>query len=100
VGVAAEPATELVERLRIVKDAAELARLERACRLTVDALAWLLDEIVAVGRSERELAVALERRFVDLGADGSPSHRSSPADPTAPSRTTRRPSAGWNPGTC
>jgi Xaa-Pro aminopeptidase len=68
-GVVAEPATELVERLRIVKDAAELARLERASRLTVDALAWLLDEIVAVGRSERELAVALERRFVDLGAD-------------------------------
>jgi Xaa-Pro aminopeptidase len=69
-GVAAEPTTESCERLRVVKDAAELARLERACRLTVDALAWLLDELVAVGRTERELAVALERRFLDLGADG------------------------------
>jgi Xaa-Pro aminopeptidase len=66
----AVPTTGLIEHLRVVKDAAELARLERACQLTVEALAWLVAEVVAVGRSERQLAVALERRFVDLGADG------------------------------
>jgi Xaa-Pro aminopeptidase len=62
--------TELVEELRVVKEEAELARLRTACEVTVAALAWLFAEVVQVGRSERELAVALERRFVDLGADG------------------------------
>lgn len=59
----------LVEALRVVKDDAELARLAAACSVTVDALEWLFAEVVAVGRTERELARALERRFVDLGAD-------------------------------
>lgn len=64
------PSTGLVERLRLIKDAGEVARLERACQLSVDGLGWLLAEVVAPGRSERALAVALERRFIDLGADG------------------------------
>jgi Xaa-Pro aminopeptidase len=64
------PTAGLVERLRVTKEDAELARLSHACELTVAALAWLVEEVVAVGRSERELATALERRFVDLGADG------------------------------
>jgi Xaa-Pro aminopeptidase len=68
--VTIEPTIGLVERLRAVKDDVELALLRRACHLTVEALAWLVDEVVAVGRSEQELATALERRFVDLGADG------------------------------
>ncbi|HSK21841.1 MAG TPA: Xaa-Pro peptidase family protein [Egicoccus sp.] len=59
----------LVEALRVVKDDAELARLAAACAFTVDALEWLFAEVVAVGRTERELARVLERRFVDLGAD-------------------------------
>jgi Xaa-Pro aminopeptidase len=69
-GVDPVATTGLVEALRVVKDEAELARLANACQLTVDALHWLVEEVVAVGRTERELAVALERRFVDLGADG------------------------------
>jgi Xaa-Pro aminopeptidase len=69
-GVTVEPTTGLVERLRVVKDEIEVELLRRACHLTVEALDWLVEEVVAVGRSERELAVALERRFVDLGADG------------------------------
>jgi Xaa-Pro aminopeptidase len=64
------PTSGLVEQARCVKDAAELARLTRACQLTVDALAWLLHDVVREGRTERELAVMLERRFLDLGADG------------------------------
>ncbi|GGI07385.1 M24 family metallopeptidase [Egicoccus halophilus] len=64
------PTEAMVEALRVVKDDAELARLAEACRITVDALSWLFDAVVAVGRTERELATALERRFVDLGADG------------------------------
>jgi Xaa-Pro aminopeptidase len=68
--LAVRPTTGLVEEGRVVKDAAELARLAEACRLTVDALSWLLTEVARAGRTERELAIALERRFVDLGADG------------------------------
>ncbi len=59
---------------RQVKDAAELARLEHACDLTVQA--WE-QAVVAparrgelVGRTEREVAMAIERAMVDLGADG------------------------------
>jgi Xaa-Pro aminopeptidase len=64
------PTSGLTTEVRSVKDADELARLEQACAVTVEALAWLLDEVVARGRTERDLAVALERRFVDLRADG------------------------------
>ncbi|MFA9445643.1 M24 family metallopeptidase [Egicoccus sp. AB-alg6-2] len=69
-GIEVRPTAPVVEGLRVVKDDAELARLEAACAFTVDALAWLFAEVVAEGRTERELATALERRFVDLGADG------------------------------
>ncbi len=78
-GVALVPTTGAVARLREVKDDAEVARLELACELTQAALAWLVEEVLApsvrpgVGapdRTERSLAVALERRFVDTGADG------------------------------
>lgn len=69
-GVRLLPTTGLVEHPRAVKDDAEVARLARACELTQVALQWLFDEVVAVGRTERQLATALERRFVDTGADG------------------------------
>jgi Xaa-Pro aminopeptidase len=69
-GVQVLPTTGLVEHPREVKDEAEVARLSRACDLTQVALQWLFDEVVAVGRTETQLAIALERRFVDTGADG------------------------------
>ena len=64
------PTTGLVASLRAVKDATEIALLARACSITQDALEWLFVEVVAAGRTERELARRLERRFVDEGADG------------------------------
>ncbi len=60
----------LVEALRVVKDDHELALLARACRITTDALEELAAERLLAGASERDLAVWLERRFLDLGADG------------------------------
>lgn len=69
-GVRVIATTGLVEELRVVKDDAEVARLAAACAFTTAALGWLIAEVVAVGRTERQLAVALERRFVDIGADG------------------------------
>ncbi len=58
-----------VEALRMVKEPVEVAALRTACRITGEVFTELLDH-VAVGRTERDLAVWLERRMVDLGADG------------------------------
>src|SRR5215475_12052140 len=64
-----EPAlARVVEQLRMVKDETEIALLARACAITCDAFADVLPSIVP-GRSERELAVRLERAMIDRGAE-------------------------------
>jgi len=57
----------LVEALRIIKDAAELAALERACRITAEAFDRLMDQI-RPGLTEVHLARRLEQLFGELGA--------------------------------
>jgi Xaa-Pro aminopeptidase len=57
----------LVERLRAVKDAGEIARIRAAAATADAALAELLDQGL-VGRTERELADALERAMRSHGA--------------------------------
>ncbi|MFJ9417411.1 aminopeptidase P family protein [Streptomyces sp. NPDC101227] len=64
-----------VEALRLVKDDDEIACLRIAAEITDQALGELLESIL-VGRTERHLALELERRLVDHGADG-------PAFPTS-----------------
>jgi Xaa-Pro aminopeptidase len=59
----------MVEQLRIVKDEEEIACLRIAAEITDQALGELLESIL-VGRTERHLALELERRLVDHGADG------------------------------
>jgi Xaa-Pro aminopeptidase len=58
----------LVERLREVKDDEEVELLRQACAISVDALTrtW---EGPLLGRSERDIAVGIERLMVDLGAE-------------------------------
>ena len=58
-----------VEELRTRKDDDELELLRTACRITDAALDELL-EGVRVGATERALALRLETRFVELGAEG------------------------------
>ena len=62
------PLGHVVESLRMVKDEAEIALLARACTITAEAFAEILGSIVP-GRTERDLAVQLERAMVDLGAE-------------------------------
>jgi Xaa-Pro aminopeptidase len=57
-----------IERLRAVKDRAEVASMQRAAALADDALAWLLERGL-IGRTERELALELEQRIRSLGAE-------------------------------
>ncbi|MFM9448597.1 aminopeptidase P family protein [Streptomyces acidiscabies] len=64
-----------VEQLRIVKDEEEITCLRVAAEIADQALGELLESIL-VGRTERHLALELERRLVDHGADG-------PAFPTS-----------------
>jgi Xaa-Pro aminopeptidase len=59
----------LVEELRTVKDESEIILLRTACQISSRALEELLPEIRA-GLTERELATLIERRMVDLGAEG------------------------------
>ncbi|MBB1256768.1 aminopeptidase P family protein [Streptomyces alkaliterrae] len=64
-----------VEQQRLVKDEEEIAALRIAAEITDQALGELLESIL-VGRTERHLALELERRLIDHGADG-------PAFPTS-----------------
>jgi Xaa-Pro aminopeptidase len=62
------PLGHLVEELRTVKDEAEIELLARACALTDETFAAVLGAI-RPGRTERELAILIERTMVDLGAE-------------------------------
>lgn len=57
-----------VEQLRVIKDEEEISCLRIGAEITDQALAELLESIL-VGRTERHLALELERRLVDHGAD-------------------------------
>jgi Xaa-Pro aminopeptidase len=63
------PLGPVVEQLRMVKDEEEIALLARACAITDEAFASVLDTI-RPGVTELRLAVLLERAMVDLGAEG------------------------------
>jgi Xaa-Pro aminopeptidase len=63
------PLGTVIEELRTVKDEAELDLLAAACRISCLAFEELVPTI-RPGITERQLATALERRMVDLGAEG------------------------------
>ncbi|WP_326809147.1 aminopeptidase P family protein [Streptomyces sp. NBC_01775] len=58
-----------VEQQRVVKDEEEISALRIAAEITDQALGELLESIL-VGRTERHLALELERRLIDHGAEG------------------------------
>ncbi len=62
------PFGRMIEELRMVKDEAELELLTTACGISCQAFADVLPDICP-GFTERALAVELERRMVDLGAE-------------------------------
>ncbi|MGY1434386.1 aminopeptidase P family protein [Streptomyces reniochalinae] len=59
----------VVEQQRVVKDEEEISALRVAAEITDQALGELLESIL-VGRTERHLALELERRLIDHGAEG------------------------------
>ena len=62
------PCAGLVAKLRLIKDAREIARIHAAARLADEALEGIL-EAGLVGRTEREVAIELELRMRRLGAE-------------------------------
>lgn len=71
-GVAVQKTSELnciVERMRIIKSADEIEKMIKAQRLTEEAFEDTLNHL-AVGMTERDVALDLEYRMRKLGADG------------------------------
>jgi len=83
-GVDAIPRSGLVEQLRAVKDAEELAIMRRASALSDEVFAALARERFS-GRSEAELAWWIERSFRERGAEGVSFEAVVAAGPTAAS---------------
>jgi Xaa-Pro aminopeptidase len=67
-GVRLVPFGRKIEELRTVKDPSELELLTTACRISDQAIADTFARI-RPGLTERQLAAALDRRMVDLGAE-------------------------------
>jgi Xaa-Pro aminopeptidase len=67
-GVRLVPFGRKIEELRSVKDPSELELLAAACRISDQAIADTFARI-RPGVTERQLAAALDRRMVDLGAE-------------------------------
>jgi Xaa-Pro aminopeptidase len=63
------PAGGVVEAERAVKDAGEIARIRAAAALVDEVYDWVRERGL-VGRTEREVAMALEQRMRELGAEG------------------------------
>jgi Xaa-Pro aminopeptidase len=63
------PADDMVQMVRAVKDAAEIATMRRAADVADQAFEQLLTEI-KVGMTEREIATLLEQHMIELGASG------------------------------
>jgi Xaa-Pro aminopeptidase len=68
-GVALVTFQEKIEELRAVKDPAEIDLIKTACELSSRAFEEVLPQI-GPGLTERAVATLLERRMVDLGAEG------------------------------
>ena len=62
------PLDGVVEAERLVKDAEEIARIRAAAELVDEIYAWVRERGL-VGRTERDVAVALEHRMRELGAE-------------------------------
>lgn len=67
-GAHLQAADGLVEELRVIKDADEIKALERSFALNHAMLRWLEESQLQPGRSEAELAWAIEKYFRDNGA--------------------------------
>ncbi len=60
---------KVIEKQRMIKDAEEIEKITKACEITDGCFKYLLD-FIKVGRTEKEIALEIERYFKLHGADG------------------------------
>ncbi len=66
-GLALSSARNIVESLRMKKDSAEIAAMERSCALNHRLMEWVYNEL-HVGRSEADISWGIEKFFRENGA--------------------------------
>ncbi len=66
-GLSLSSAQNLVESLRVIKDAHEIKRMEKSCELNHRLMEWVYTQL-HVGRSEADLSWAIEKYFREHGA--------------------------------
>ncbi len=66
-GLSFTPVDKAVEKLREIKDASEIENMQAACRITSEAFEYILG-FIKEGRTEKEIALELERYMLSHGA--------------------------------
>ncbi|HEM3666349.1 TPA: aminopeptidase P family protein [Streptococcus suis] len=69
IGIALRPTTNLIADLRMIKDAAEVTTIQRACQISDQAFIDALD-FIKPGKTEIEVANFLDFRMREMGAEG------------------------------
>ena len=59
----------LIEKLRQIKNDEEIRNIEKACNITDSCFLHILD-FIKIGKTEREIAIEIEKFCLDNGADG------------------------------
>ena len=59
----------IIEKLRMIKDEKEISNIEKACKITDDCFNYLINYI-KIGMTERQIALEIEKFFLEHGADG------------------------------
>ena len=96
-GVVPVLATDVLRRLRMIKDAAEIDALRKA-GAAIDRVHARVPEFLVPGRTEADVAADIAERLSQKGIRRSRSSSSAPA-PTAPTRTTSAPTGNCGPAT-
>lgn len=59
----------MIEKQRMIKDEKEIAAIQKACQITDDCFSFLLN-FIQIGKTEKEIAFAIEKFFLEKGAEG------------------------------
>jgi len=68
-GVTLKPVSQVIESLRLIKDEDEIALIRKAAEIADEAFSYILN-IIQPGMKEKEVALKLECKMRELGAEG------------------------------
>ncbi len=63
------PLDNVIESLRISKQDQEIKLLKKACKITDQALKYVIDNVELVGKRERDIEVMLKSKMMELGSE-------------------------------